>query len=114
VNKIEAIIRPEKLPPVREALAAAGFRGMTVIRSEGRGDNLGVTKRGGRGTTSYVDFTLTKVKLEIVVRDEDTGKVIDIIVGTAATGKPGDGRIFVSPVVATIRIDTGERDAASL
>ena len=114
VNKIEAIIRPEKLPSVRDALNEAGFMGMTIIRSEGRGDNLGVRRRAGRGTTTYVDYTLSNVKLEIVVNDEDTDKVLDVITETANTGQPGDGRIFVYQVVDTVRIDTRERGATTL
>ena len=114
MNKIEAIIRPEKLTSVRDALNEAGFKGMTIIRSEGRGDNLGVRRSTGRGTTSYVDYTQSKVKLEIVVRDEDTDRVIGIIKDTANTNSPGDGRIFVIPVATAIRIDTDERDSESL
>ena len=114
VNKIEAIIKPEKLASVRSALIEAGFKGMTIIRSAGQGDNLGVTRRGARGTSTYIDYTDSNVKLEVVVRDEDTEKVVDIIKDTANSGTPGDGRIFVSQVISAIRIDTGERDAASL
>ena len=114
MNKVEAIIKPEKLISVRDALNEAGFKGMTIIRIEGLGDNLGVSRRGGRGTTTYVDYTLPKVKLEIVVRDEDTDRVIGIIKDSANTHSPGDGRIFVSPIAAAIRIDTDERDSESL
>ena len=114
VNKIEAIIRPEKLPSVRDALNEAGFKGMTIIQSAGRGDNLGVRRRAGRGTTTYVDYTLSNVKLEIVVLDEDTDTVVGIIKDTANTNSPGDGRIFVLPILAAIRIDTDDRDADSL
>ena len=114
MNKIEAIIRPEKLPSVRDALNEAGFKGMTIIQSAGRGDNLGVTRRAGRGTTTYVDYTSSNVKLEIVVNDGDTDKVLDVITETAHTGSPGDGRIFVSPVAETVRIDTRERGSSTL
>ena len=114
MNKIEAIIRPEKLDTVSDALIAAGFKEMTITRSAGQGDSKGVTKSAGRGTSTYVDLTFTKIKLGIVVRDEDTSKILDVITESASTGTPGDGRIFVSPIVATVWIDTGERDAASL
>jgi len=114
VNKIEAIIRPEKLTSVRSALNNAGFQGMTTTNILGQGDNPGATRTSGRGTGSYVDLTLSKIKLEIVVSDEDSNKVIDLIVDSAATGNPGDGRIFVSPISNTVRIDTAERGAKSL
>ena len=114
MNKIEAIIRPEKLASVKEALVNAGFEGMTITRSSGRGDNTGVIRSTGRGTGSYVDMTIEKVTLAIVVQDDDTDEVIDVIANSARTGTPGDGRIFVSPILATVRIDTGARDAESL
>ncbi len=114
MNKVEAIIKPEKLISVRDALNKAGFKGMTIMRIEGLGDNLGVSRRGSRGTTTYIDYTISKVELEIVVRDEDTDRVIGVIKETANTNTPGDGRIFVTPVAAAIRIDTDERDAESL
>ena len=114
MNKIEAIIRPEKLTTVKKALTDAGFRGMNVISGSGQGVHEGVSRRGGRGTTVYVDYTLPNVKVEVVVADENTEKVIDIIKDAATTGKAGDGRIFVSPVATAIRIDSGERDASTL
>ena len=114
MNKIEAIIRPNKLPSVRDALNAAGFKGMTIIHGAGRGDDLGVTRHTGRGTTTYVEPTSANIKLEIVVHDGDTDKVLDIITENAHTGNAGDGRIFVFPVVETVRIDTRERGSASL
>jgi nitrogen regulatory protein PII len=113
VNRIDAIIKPEKLESVITALTDAGFEGMTMSRCSGRGDNLGTAKKGGAGTT-FIDYTASKIKLEVVVRDEDTRKVIDLIRGTVNTGTPGDGRIFVTPVIMAVRIDTGEFDAASL
>ena len=66
MNKIEAIIRPEKLDAVRDALIAAGVKGMTISRSAGQGDSAGVTKSAGRGTSTYVDFTFTKIKQDEV------------------------------------------------
>ena len=114
MNKIEAIIRPEKLTSVRIALNDAGFEGMTVTNVSGQGDNPGAGRTSGRGTGNYVDPTLSKVKLEIVVSDEDANKVIDLIIDSAATGQAGDGRIFVSPVLNAVRIDTAERGAKSL
>jgi nitrogen regulatory protein P-II 1 len=114
VNKIEAIIRPEKLPSVRDALGRAGFRGMTIIHSAGRGDDSGVTRQTSRGTTTYVEHTSANVKLEMVVRDEDTETVLNTITDNAHTGNAGDGRIFVFPIAEAIRIDTRERGTTSL
>lgn len=114
MNKIEAIIRPEKLTSVQIALNDAGFKGMTVTRILGQGDNPGTGRTSSRGTGTYVDPTLSKIKLEIVVQEEDTNKVIDFIIDSAATGKAGDGRIFVSRILDAVRIDTAERGAKSL
>ena len=113
MNKIEAIIRPEKLSDVQIALKDAGYTGMTIIRSEGQGDNPGVTMSAGRAGTSKV-YALAKIKLEMVISDDDTDEVMKVIREAAATGRPGDGRIFVSPVIDTVRIDTGESGADSL
>lgn len=114
MNKIEAIIRPEKLTGVQTALNGAGFKGMTVTHILGQGDNPGTIRTSGRGTGTQTDPTLPKIKLEIVVSDEDTDKVIGFIVDSARTGKAGDGRIFVSPILNAVRIDTDERGPKSL
>ena len=114
MNKIEAIIRPEKLSDVQIALSDAGYKGMTVTRSEGQGYNPGMTKSTGRGTGTQKDYTMPKIKLEIVISDDDTQKIINVIRESAATGRAGDGRIFVSPVTDAVRIDTGESGPASL
>ena len=114
MNKVEAIIRPEKLTNVKKALTDAGFKGMNVISGSGQGVHEGVSRRGGRGASTYVDYTLPNVKVEVVVSDENTEKIIELIKDAATTGKAGDGRIFVSSVAAAIRIDSGERDAATL
>ena len=114
MNKVEAIIRPEKLSTVKKALIDAGFRGMNVISGSGQGVHEGVSRAAGRGTITYVDYTLPNVKVEVVVTDENTERIIELIKDAATTGKAGDGRIFVSPVAAAIRIDSSERDAATL
>ena len=114
MNKIEAIIRPERLPSVRDALSAAGFKGMTIMHGAGRGDDSGVTRRTGRGTTTHVEPTSANVKLEMVVRDEETDKAVETITENAHTGNAGDGRIFVLPVADALRIDTRERGPATL
>ena len=114
MNKVEAIIRPERLIRVKDALIDAGFKGMNVIPGSGQGVHEGVIKSGGRGTSSFVDYTLSNVKVEVVANDEDTERLIQLIKDAANTGKAGDGRIFVSPIAAAIRIDNDGRDAASL
>jgi nitrogen regulatory protein P-II 1 len=110
MNKIEAIIRPEKLNTVKDALADVGLVGINVTQVTGRGNQKGVEMVGGpRGVGSYVVDMLPKVKLEMVVRDEHMQKAIDIIIENARTGNIGDGKIFVSPVSNAIRIRTGEQ-----
>ena len=108
MNKIEAIIRPEKLEAVKEALADQGFVGLNVVNVVGRGVQKGVVYLGRAGEKTTVDM-LPKVKLQLVVREADTEKVINIILASARTGKIGDGKIFVIPVAEVIRVRTGER-----
>ena len=108
MNKIEAIIRPEKLEAVKEALAEQGFVGLNVINVVGRGAQKGVVYVGRAGEKTTVDM-LPKVKLQLVVRNADTEKVINIILASARTGKIGDGKIFIIPVADVIRVRTGER-----
>jgi nitrogen regulatory protein P-II 1 len=115
MNKIEAIIRPEKLTSVKDALAAGGLPGLNVTQVTGRGAQLGITVGGPRGVAgSYVVDMLPKVKLETVVRDEDSQRAIDIIVQNARTGNIGDGKIFITPVANAIRIRTGEEGEIAL
>jgi nitrogen regulatory protein P-II 1 len=106
MKKIEAIIKPYKLEEVKEALAAMGIEGMTVTEVKGFGRQKGHTEIY-RGSEYTVDF-LPKVKLEIVVTDELSAKVIAAIVAAAKTGKIGDGKLFVLPVEQAIRIRTEE------
>ena len=108
MNKIEAIIRPEMSTAVKDALAEAGFVGLNEVPVTGRGAQKGVVHQGRSGQPITIDM-LPKVKLELVVPEGDTNKVCDIIIGTARTGKIGDGKIFVSPVVNAIRVRTGEQ-----
>lgn len=112
MKKIEAIIKPFKLDEVREALADAGITGMTVSEVKGFGRQKGHTEIY-RGAEYAVDF-LPKIKLELVLADEQADLAIDVIVKTARSGKIGDGKIFVLPVEEVIRIRTGERDAEAL
>jgi Nitrogen regulatory protein PII len=113
MQKVEAIIRPEKLNDVKNALAQAGFLGLNVVHVTGRGVQKGIVHIGRGGQTYEVDM-LPKVKLEVVVRDEDVEKVIDIIVQAARTGHIGDGKIFVIPVAEAVRVRTGERGETAI
>lgn len=107
MKKIVAIIRPNKIDDVKDALKEVGCNGMTVMEVKGRGRQLGITENY-RGTDYCIDM-LPKTRVEIIVNDEDTEKVIGAIVKTAQTGNIGDGKIFISPVEEVIRIRTGER-----
>jgi nitrogen regulatory protein PII len=107
MKKIEAIIKPFKLEEVKEALTEAGVHGMTVSEVKGFGRQKGHTEIY-RGSEYTVDF-LPKVKLEIVVEDGDTAKIVDTIVKAASTNKIGDGKVFVSSIEDAVRIRTGER-----
>ena len=108
MKKIEAIIKPFKLDDVREALAEVGITGMTVSEVKGFGRQKGHTELY-RGAEYMVDF-LPKVKLDIVLGDEDVDRAIEVIVKTAQTGKIGDGKIFVTEVERVVRIRTQEED----
>ena len=112
MKKIEAIIKPFKLEEVKEALTEAGIHGMTVSEVKGFGRQKGHTEIY-RGSEYTVDF-LPKVKLETVVEDDDAQSVVDTIVKTAATGKIGDGKVFVSTVEDAIRIRTGETGSEAI
>ena len=109
MKKIEAIIKPFKLDEVKEALAKEGIRGLTVSEVKGFGRQRGHTELY-RGAEYVVDF-LPKVKLEILIDDDRAGRVADIILASARTGKIGDGKIFILPVEEIVRIRTGERGA---
>jgi len=106
MKKIEAIIKPFKLDEVKEALQAAGIQGMTVLEVKGFGRQKGHTELY-RGAEYVVDF-LPKIKIEIIVPEEDVQKIVDVIQKAAKTGRIGDGKIFVTPVEEVIRIRTGE------
>ena len=106
MKKIEAIVRHFKLEEVKDALSAVGVQGMTVSEVRGFGRQKG-HKEQYRGAEYTVDF-LPKVKMEVVVEDEQAKEVIDTIMRTARTGQIGDGKIFVSNLEEMIRIRTGE------
>jgi nitrogen regulatory protein P-II 1 len=106
MKKIEAIIRQEKLEPVREALEGIGIVGMTVAEVSGRGRQKGIPLQWRAG--EYRVAFLPKVKIELVVLDEELGKTLNTIVTRARTGERGDGKIFVIPIEDAVRVRTGE------
>ena len=106
MKKIEAIIQPFRLEPVKEAMHAISVKGMTVSEVKGFGSQKGL-REVYRGMEYQVDF-LPKVKIEIVTSDDKVQTVIDTIVKHARTGRIGDGKIFIYPVTEVIRIRTGE------
>ncbi|APT85023.1 P-II family nitrogen regulator [Corynebacterium aquilae] len=109
---ITAVIKPFTLAEVQEALEQLGINGMTVTESQGFGQQKGHTEVY-RGAEYAVDF-VPKVKLEIVVDDEDVEDVIDAIVESASTGKIGDGKLWVTPVEDIVRVRTGERGVQAI
>ena len=112
MKKIEAVIKPFKLDEVKEALHEVGVQGITVTEAKGFGRQKGHTELY-RGAEYVVDF-LPKVKVEIVLTDEQVEPAIEAIMKAARTGRIGDGKIFVLDVHEAIRIRTGERGAAAV
>ena len=106
MKKVEAIIKPFKLDEVKEALSEIGVHGMTVTEVKGFG-RTGGKKEVYRGSAYVVDF-VPKVKLEIIVADDNVHEVVNAISEAARTGRIGDGKIFVTPIDEVIRIRTGE------
>ncbi len=106
MKKIEAIIKPFKLDEVKDALHEVGLQGITVTEAKGFGRQKGHTELY-RGAEYVVDF-LPKVKIEVVLADNQVDRAIEAIQTAARTGRIGDGKIFVTPVEQTIRIRTGE------
>ncbi len=112
MRKIEAIIRHFKLEEVKDALNAKNVQGMTVTEVRGFGRQKGHTETY-RGAEYAVDF-LPKVKVEVVVDSKDSQAVVDTIIQAARTGQVGDGKIFITELVDTIRIRTGETSRAAV
>lgn len=106
MKKVDAIIKPFKLDEVKEALNEIGIQGITVSEVKGFGRQKGHTELY-RGAEYVVDF-IPKIKLEIIVADDILPKVVEAIEKAAKTGRIGDGKIFVTPVDAVVRIRTGE------
>ena len=103
---IEAIIRQEKLDVVKTALEASGYFGMTVSEVTGRGRQGGLTLQWRVG--EYKVDLLPKIKVEVVVLDEDVARILNVITTAARTGEMGDGKLFVLPVENAVRVRTGE------
>ena len=112
MKKIEAIIREEKLNDVKEALEEKSYWGMTVSQVSGRGKQKGIPLQSRAG--EYRVDLLPKLKIELVVLDEDVSAAIDAIVRNARTGETGDGKIFVLPVETVVRVRTGDRNEAAI
>lgn len=109
---VTAVIKPHKVDEVKDALRAVGIQGITVSEVKGFGRQGGHTETY-RGAEYKVDFN-PKVKLEVVVDTEDVARVTDAIVNTAASNQIGDGKIWITPVDAVVRIRTGERDLEAI
>jgi len=106
MRKVEAIIKPFKLDEVKEALNEIGIQGITVSEVKGFGRQKGHTELY-RGAEYVVDF-IPKIKMEIIVADEQVAQVVNAIADAAKTGRIGDGKIFVTPIDEVMRIRTGE------
>ena len=112
MKKVEAIIKPFKLDDVKDALSEIGIHGITAVEVKGFGRQKGHTELY-KGAEYVVDF-LPKVKIEVVVDDDQVAKVVEAIERAAKSGKIGDGKIFVIPVDEAVRIRTGERGGDAL
>jgi nitrogen regulatory protein P-II 1 len=112
MKKVEAIFKPFKLDEVKEALQELGIQGMTVLEAKGYGRQKGQTELY-RGAEYVVDF-LPKIKIEVVVNDDQLLAVVEAIQTSARTGRIGDGKIFVSEITEVVRIRTGETGAAAV
>ena len=106
MKRVSAIVRPEKLEPLKQALFAANISGMTIAQVMGCGNQHGWAEYY-RGTEVLLNM-IPKVKFELVVSDEDTERIVDLICKTAHTGEVGDGKVFITPVEDVVRIRTHE------
>lgn len=107
MKKIECVIRPSKFEELKEALSGFGIKGMTVSQVLGCGLQMGRTEfyRG----TEYSINLIPKIKIEMVVKDDDVENLVELIANTVRTGKVGDGKIFIMDIEEAVRIRTGER-----
>ena len=112
MKKVEAIIREERLDAVKKALEEKSYFGMTVSEVSGRGKQKGISLQWRVG--EYCVDLLPKLKIELVVLDEDVDPVIDAIMMNARTGDTGDGKIFILPVETVVRVRTGDTNEAAI
>jgi nitrogen regulatory protein P-II 1 len=112
MKKVEAMIRPEKMDAVWEALEETGYPGITVTEITGHGMQKG-TLQQWKGARYKLEF-LPKIKLELICKDEDVDRIVDAILESATTGMLGDGKIFIYDVAEAVRIRTRERGISAL
>ena len=112
MKRIAAVVRPEKLEPLKEALFQAKISGMTIYQVHGCGNQHG-WKEYFRGSEVFLNM-IAKVKFEIIVEDSRVDEIVDVIVGIARTGEVGDGKIFISSIDSVVRVRTGEKDEAAV
>lgn len=112
MKRIAAVVRPEKLEPLKEALFQAKISGMTIYQVHGCGNQHG-WKEYFRGSEVFLNM-IPKVKFEIIVEDARVDEIVDVIVKVARTGEVGDGKIFISDIESVIRVRTGEKDEAAV
>lgn len=112
MKRIAAVVRPEKLEPLKEALFQAKISGMTIYQVHGCGNQHG-WKEYFRGSEVFLNM-IPKVKFEIIVEDSRVDEIVDVIVDFARTGEVGDGKIFISSIDSVVRVRTGEKDEAAV
>ena len=112
MKRIAAVVRPEKLEPLKEALFQAKISGMTIYQVHGCGNQHG-WKEYFRGSEVFLNM-IPKVKFEIIVEDSRVDAIVDVIVNIARTGEVGDGKIFISSIDSVVRVRTGEKDEAAV
>ncbi len=112
MKRIAAVVRPEKLEPLKEALFEAKISGMTIYQVHGCGNQHG-WKEYFRGSEVFLNM-IPKVKFEIIVDDDRVDEIVDLIVKVARTGEVGDGKIFISAIESVVRVRTGEKDEAAV
>ena len=112
MKRIAAVVRPEKLEPLKEALFQAKISGMTIYQVHGCGNQHG-WKEYFRGSEVFLNM-IPKVKFEIIVEDSRVDEIVDVIVGVARTGEVGDGKIFISSIDSVVRVRTCEKDEAAV
>ena len=112
MKRIAAVVRPEKLQPLKEALFQAKISGMTIYQVHGCGNQHG-WKEYFRGSEVFLNM-IPKVKFEIIVEDSRVDEIVDVIVDVARTGEVGDGKIFISSIDSVVRVRTGEKDEAAV